>query len=105
MAGQIHVPTYPVYSSSESFTLPINASLHYLLARGLLFSGVAIVSGKEGADPNVIGVNVNVRYATRHALSRARVCKLEKPEGGVGIGIFVSGVYWSATSSNSRNLI
>jgi len=87
-ADQIRVPTYPVYTSSESFTFPINASLHYLLARGSLFSGVVVVRGKEGADPNIIDVNVNVRYATHLALSRARVCKLERPEGGVGIGIF-----------------
>lgn len=86
--GQAHIPAYPVFSSSESFTLPINASLHYLLSRGSLSTGAVIVRGVEGADPNVIGVDVKVRYSSSHTLARARVCKLEKPEGGVGIGIY-----------------
>jgi len=88
LAGQIHIPAYPVFSVSESFTLPINSSLHYLLARGSVFSGAAIVRGEEGADPNVIKVDVTVRYRSQHALSRARVCMLQKPEGGYGIGIY-----------------
>ncbi|KAG9088144.1 hypothetical protein FRC06_002213 [Ceratobasidium sp. 370] len=88
LAGQNQIPAYPVFSVSESFALPINSSLHYLLARGSLFSGAAIVRGEEGADPNVIKVDVTVRYATRYALSRARVCMLQKPEGGHGIGIY-----------------
>ncbi|KAG9082903.1 hypothetical protein FS749_006480 [Ceratobasidium sp. UAMH 11750] len=90
LAGQLHVPAYPVFSVSESFTLPINSSLHYLLARGSLSSGAAIVRGEEGANPNVIKVDVTVRYSTQHALSRAQVCMLQKPEGGYGVGIYVS---------------
>lgn len=88
----MHIPAYPVFSSSESFTLPIDASLHYLLARGSLSTGAVIVRGDEGADPNVIGVDVKIQYSNSRALARARVCKLEKPEGGVGIGIYVSKV-------------
>ncbi|KAG8692154.1 hypothetical protein FRC08_009980 [Ceratobasidium sp. 394] len=88
LAGQLHVPAYPVFSVSESFTLPINSSLHYLLARGSLSLGAAIVRGEEGANPNIIKVDVTVRYSTQHALSRAQVCMLQKPEGGYGVGIY-----------------
>ncbi|QRW12789.1 hypothetical protein RhiLY_11788 [Ceratobasidium sp. AG-Ba] len=88
MASQMTFPTYPVYNVTESFDLPANAPLHYLIARGSLLGGAAIIRGVEGADPNLIKVDVTIWYSSRDALSRANVCKLQKPEGGMGIGIF-----------------
>ncbi|KAG9105387.1 hypothetical protein FRC07_009324 [Ceratobasidium sp. 392] len=88
VTGQMHIPAYPVFSAFESFQLPINSSLHYLIARGSVYSGVAVIRGDEGADPNVIGVNVTVRYSSQRALSRAKICMLQTSEGGHGIGIY-----------------
>ncbi|KAG8709152.1 hypothetical protein FRC09_000830 [Ceratobasidium sp. 395] len=88
VTGQIHIPAYPVFSVSETFHLPMNSSLYYLLARGSAYSGAVIVRGEDGASPYTIKVDVTVRYATQQALSRARVCMLQKPEGGYGVGIY-----------------
>lgn len=84
------IPGYPVFTTSKSYSFPINSSLHYLVARGALSSGVVIVRGSEKADRERIGVEVVVRYHNQQSLNRARICELTKPEGGVGLGIYVS---------------
>jgi hypothetical protein len=92
---QTKIPGYPVFSSSKSYSFPINSSLHYIVARGGLSSGVVVVRGSESVDRERIGVEVVARYYTRRALTRARLCELEKPEGGIGLGIYVSDLSWT----------
>lgn len=84
------IPGFPVFSASKSFSLPIDSKLHYIVTRGGLSSGVLVVRGDEKADRDRIDVQVVARYHTQHALSRAEVCELRRPEGGVGLGIYVS---------------
>lgn len=82
------IPGYPVFSSSKSYTLPINKSLHYIVARGSLSSGVVNIRNSDTIDPNYVDVKVVANYWSKEALSYSQVCELKKPEGGVGLGIY-----------------
>lgn len=83
----------PPYSSSLSFTLPVDADLLYFLSRGALAYGSVRIAP---ADPSeLVKVDITMRYWTEAARSRAHICKLEN--GGEdgnhgrnshGIGIF-----------------
>ncbi|CAE6512673.1 unnamed protein product [Rhizoctonia solani] len=85
---QTMIPGYPVFSSSKSYTLPVNKSLHYIIAHGSLSSGVVNIRTSDTIDPNYVDVKVVANYWSKEALSYAQVCELKKPEGGVGLGIY-----------------
>ncbi|KAG8733758.1 hypothetical protein FRC11_002827 [Ceratobasidium sp. 423] len=86
--GQTMIPGYPVFTASKSYTLPINKSLHYIVAHGSLSSGVLNIRSSDTIDPNYVDVKVVARYWTKQALSYSQVCELTRPEGGVGLGIY-----------------
>ncbi|KDN42328.1 hypothetical protein RSAG8_06819, partial [Rhizoctonia solani AG-8 WAC10335] len=85
---QTMVPGFPVFSASKSYTLPINKSLHYIVAHGSLSSGVVNIRINDTIDPGYVDVKVVASYWTKEALSYSQVCELTKPEGGVGLGIY-----------------
>ncbi|KAJ1306203.1 hypothetical protein OPQ81_010912 [Rhizoctonia solani] len=102
--GVVHtpamIPGYPVFSVSKTYTLPINKSLHYIVARGSLSSGVVNIRSSDIVQPGYVDVKVVAQYWTRQALSDSQVCDLTKPEGGVGLGIYTS----SGRFSEGRSL-
>jgi len=80
--------SYPPYTSETSFTLPLIAPLHFLLARGSLASGQVRVQTESSENPDEIGIKVEVRYYTVGARNLAELCLLEREEGGWGLGIY-----------------
>ncbi|EUC62542.1 transmembrane protein, putative [Rhizoctonia solani AG-3 Rhs1AP] len=82
------IPGFPVFTASKSYTLPINKSLHYIVAHGSLSSGVVNIRSNNAIDPGYVDVKVVANYWTEEALSYSQVCELRKPEGGVGLGIY-----------------
>ncbi|CAE6341901.1 unnamed protein product [Rhizoctonia solani] len=86
--NQTTIPGYPVFPAFKTYRLPINKSLHYIVAHGSLSSGVINIRRSDTIDPDFVDVKVVARYWSKEALSYTQVCELTKLEGGVGLGIY-----------------
>ncbi|CAE6446051.1 unnamed protein product [Rhizoctonia solani] len=86
--NQTMIPGFPVFAATKSYTLPIDKSLHYIVAHGSLSSGVVNIRSDNTIDPGYVDVKIVANYWTKEALSYSQVCELSKPEGGVGLGIY-----------------
>jgi hypothetical protein len=81
---------YP-QAAQAVFYLPVSSDALYLLARGSLVHGSAIIVDSE-EDEDKVKVEVVVSYYTQEALDRAKVCSLQRKPRENGVGIFVSDV-------------
>jgi hypothetical protein len=78
---------YPLFARTV-FDLPVSSDALYLFARGSLAHGsVTIEDSQRGGD--TVEVEVTVKYYTRRALNRAKVCSLQRRPQENGVGIFV----------------
>ncbi|KAI0260298.1 hypothetical protein BC834DRAFT_901441 [Gloeopeniophorella convolvens] len=83
-----HVPgfiTGPGSWANAEFDLPIDAKALYVVSRGSLASGIVRVG--QSAEVEDLKVNVSVHYRDSEALSRARVCQVERGDRGSGVAI------------------
>ncbi|ELU35971.1 hypothetical protein AG1IA_09999 [Rhizoctonia solani AG-1 IA] len=71
--NQTMIPGYPVFPAYKTYTLPINKSLHYIVARGSLSAGVLNIRGSDTIDPGFVDVKVVARYWNQDALSYTKV--------------------------------
>jgi hypothetical protein len=78
---------YP-HAARAVFDLPISSDTLYLLAQGSLAHGSATILDSQEGGENV-KVEVVARSYTLEALSRAKVCSLQRRSGENGVGIFV----------------
>ncbi|KAF8838149.1 hypothetical protein BDN67DRAFT_907879 [Paxillus ammoniavirescens] len=95
-------PRYP-RSAQTSFNLPVHSDELYLISRGLYQRGKVKV--KQSADVERKNVVVDIRVAYHHdqALGRAKVCKLRKDEGKIGVGIYTPPTLgWFGHSNRDR---
>lgn len=69
------------------FDVPIDERGLFVLARGSSSSGIARV--RESPDVRDLKVSVSVHYRNEEALSGARVCLVEREDGGHGVALLV----------------
>ncbi|KIM78469.1 hypothetical protein PILCRDRAFT_824367 [Piloderma croceum F 1598] len=77
---------YP-HAARAVFDLPISSDTLYLLAQGSLTHGSATILDSQEGGENV-KVEVVASFYTREALTRAKVCSLQRRSGENGVGIF-----------------
>ncbi|TFY78474.1 hypothetical protein EWM64_g5533 [Hericium alpestre] len=81
----------PNYSAKTEFDLPIHSDLLFLLSRGSLASGsVSIVQDLSLTDKDTVKASLVVHFHSRTALSRSKVCRLQRGNNENGVGVFTA---------------
>ncbi|KAK7052813.1 hypothetical protein VNI00_004132 [Paramarasmius palmivorus] len=99
-AGQSVSPVSPYpYAAHVSFDLPADAETLLFLSRGSLSSGQLRVAGHEASTD--VSVNVTVRYHRDDILAEAKICKLVRESGEIGVGILTP-KWWPGRGSDQN---
>ena len=81
-------PVSPLASwESVDFNLPIDAKSLFVASRGSLSSGIVRVH--QSSDVKDLKVSVAAHYHKKEALERAKVCQVDRKNGGKGVVILV----------------
>jgi hypothetical protein len=81
-------PVSPFTSwESVEFDLPIDAKSLFVVSRGSLSSGIVRVH--HSSDVKDLKVSIAAHFHKKEALSRAKVCKIDRKNGGKGVAILV----------------
>ena len=72
---------------SVDFDLPIDAKSLFVASRGSLSSGIVRVH--QSSDVKDLKVSVAAHYHKKEALERAKVCQVDRKNGGKGVAILV----------------
>ena len=78
------------FAAETTFDLPLSAENLSLLSRGPNSGGSVEIATSPEQDPDVVTVEVVVRYGRENARNDAKVCQVLTGDGGFGVGIFVS---------------
>jgi hypothetical protein len=94
VSGSEHQRLSPTASGAwlqARLNLPTDADGLYLLARGARASGELYI--RESHEASNVSVTVFVHHRDEGALSHAAVCRLNRGDGQMGVGIFVCSLY------------
>ena len=76
--------------ATATFDFPVTSEALLVVARGSISDGqIRINPDDTGSDPNNAKVQVSIRYYHEDTLSNAKLCRIRRQNGEVGLAILV----------------